>query len=86
MDCGTNRQVFSCPGTQNVVRHEHVVRHRHDTIHEIDVIHEHEFNTFDVVRERQVTRHNDCRTHEPNYCGDGDRSPGRPSFWRGRRW
>ena len=82
------REVFSCPGSQRVVRHEHIVRHRHDTIHEYDVIHEHEFNTHDVVREREVVRHNDNRRHEPNYCGEGcgPQRPIRPRFWSGRRW
>ena len=89
--CGSEpviRQVFNCPGSQRVIRHEHVVRHQHDIIHEYDVIHEHEFNTRDVVREREVVRNNDCRTHEPNYCNDdcGPMRPVRPRFWSGRRW
>ncbi|MCL2577295.1 MAG: hypothetical protein FWE27_04510 [Defluviitaleaceae bacterium] len=64
------RKVFNCPGSKRIVRHEHVVRHQHDIIHEYDIIHEHEFNTRDVVRERRVERHNDCRTHVPDYCCD----------------
>ena len=81
------REVFNCPGSQRVVKHEHVVRYRHDTIHEYDVIHEHEFNTRDVVREREVVKHNDSRTHTPDYCDDScDTRPSRPRFWSGRRW
>jgi len=91
------RQVFDCPGSQRVVKHEHIVRHQHDTINEFDVIHEHTYNTRDVVREREVVRHNDYRPHQPNYCGDGcgevERNcgcerpmPYRPRFWQGRRW
>ncbi|MCL2405081.1 MAG: hypothetical protein FWC92_06000 [Defluviitaleaceae bacterium] len=89
--CGQQviREVFNCPGSQRIVRHEHVVRHQHDIIHEFDVIHEHEYNTRDVVREREVVRHNDCRTHTPDYCEDscGTR-PSRPRLrpWGGRRW
>ena len=64
------RQVFNCPGTQRVIRHQHIVRHQHNVINEYDIVHEHEFNTRDVVREREVVTHNDSRTHEPNYCGD----------------
>jgi hypothetical protein len=60
---------FDCGGTQRVVRHQHIVRHRHDTINEYDVVHQHEYNTFDVVRERTETCHNDRTTHRPNYCG-----------------
>ena len=82
------REVFNCPGTQRVIRHEHVVRHQHNTINEYDVIHEHEYNTHDVVRQREVVKHNDCRTHEPNYCEDkcDPRPNQRPRFWSGRRW
>ncbi|MCL1843321.1 MAG: hypothetical protein FWF79_05870 [Defluviitaleaceae bacterium] len=94
------RQVFNCPGSQRVVRHEHIVRHNHDVVHEFDVIHEHQFTTRDVVREREVVNHDDCRTHAPNYCGDGCGCGGngcgecgfRPMmrgtrFWNGgRRW
>jgi len=84
------REVFDCPGSQRVIRHEHVVRHHHDVINEYDIIHEHEFNTRDIVREREVVRHNDCRTHEPNYCcNDGDPRPrmrARPRSWSRRRW
>lgn len=61
---------FDCGKTQRVIRHQHVVKHQHDIINEYDVIHEHDYNYFDVVREREVVRHNDCTTHEPNYCGD----------------
>jgi hypothetical protein len=64
------RQVFNCPGSQRVVRHEHIVNHQHETVHEIDVVHCHEHTTRDVVRERQEVVHNDHRTHVPNYCGD----------------
>jgi len=64
------RQVFNCPGTQRVIRHQHIVKHCHDTINEYEVIHEHEYNTRDVVREREVVKHNDCSNHVPNYCGD----------------
>ncbi|MCL2365108.1 MAG: hypothetical protein FWC71_10650 [Defluviitaleaceae bacterium] len=91
--CGhepVRRQVFNCPGSQRVIRHEHVVKHRHDIINEYDVIHEHEFNTRDVVRERKEVCHNDFTTHQPNYCGeDCDRGQPmipRPRFWSGRRW
>jgi len=82
------RQVFNCPGSQRIVRHEHVVKHQHDVINEYDVIHEHSFNTRDIVREREVVKHNDCRTHEPNYCGDDcDTRQVMPRFWNGgRRW
>jgi hypothetical protein len=40
-------------------------------------------------------KHNDCRSHQPNYCGDDCRvdtccdrpgMPYRPRFWQGRRW
>ncbi|MCL2360831.1 MAG: hypothetical protein FWC73_03330 [Defluviitaleaceae bacterium] len=83
------REVFNCPGSQRIIKHEHVIRHQHDIIHEFDVIHEHEFNTHDVVREREVVKHNDCRTHEPNYCSDDCRPqpsrPVRPRFWSARR-
>ncbi|MCL2388381.1 MAG: hypothetical protein FWC89_12680 [Defluviitaleaceae bacterium] len=65
-----NRQVFNCPGSQQIIKHQHVVKHQHDVIHEYDVIHEHEYNTRDVVREREVVNHNDCRTHQPIYCND----------------
>ncbi|MCL2187546.1 MAG: hypothetical protein FWC16_10585 [Defluviitaleaceae bacterium] len=91
------RQVFDCPGTQRVVKHEHIVRHQHDTINEYDVIHEHTYNTRDVVREREVVRHNDYVPHQPNYCGTACEAPRtntcgctpmapRPRFWAGRRW
>ncbi|MCL2197600.1 MAG: hypothetical protein FWB80_01630 [Defluviitaleaceae bacterium] len=84
------RQVFTCPPTQRVVRHQHIVKHCHDTINEIEVIHEHEFNTRDVVREREVTCHNDYVPHVPNYCPAADPpcgdacTPNMPRF--GRRW
>ena len=84
-----SRQVFTCPGSQRVVRHEHIVKHQHDIIHEYDIIHEHEFNTRDIVRERKVVKHNDCRTHEPNYCGDDcctSPMPARSRCRRGWRW
>jgi len=83
---------FDCGKTQRVIRHQHVVKHQHDIINEYDVIHEHEFNYFDVVREREVVRHNDCTHHEPNYCGDEcDNECARPArrgnrFFRGRRF
>jgi len=83
------REVFNCPGSQRIIRHEHIVRHQHDVIHEFDIIHEHEFNTRDIVREREVVNHVDCRTHEPNYCCDDRPMQVRPrlrSGWRGRRW
>jgi len=84
------REIFNCPGSQQVIKHEHIIRHQHDIIHEYDVVHEHEFTTRDVVRERTVENHNDCRTHEPNYCGDDcnghPQMPARPRFWQGRRW
>jgi len=85
--CGGNqvrRRVFNCPGSRQVNRHQHIVRHRHDIINEYDVIHEHEFNVHDVVREREVVKHNDCRHHQPNYC-EG-RHTARSRFWNGRRW
>lgn len=94
------RQVFDCPGTQRVVKHEHIVRHQHDTINEFDVIHEHTYNTRDVVREREVVKHNDYRPHQPIYCGDTCEQPCntcsnpcgyypmpyRNRYWQGRRW
>ena len=74
------REVFTCPGSQRVNRIEHVVRHQHDIINEYNVIHEHDFNTRDVVMEREVVRHNDHRPYTPNYCGDdcgnGERTDG----------
>ncbi|MCL2356132.1 MAG: hypothetical protein FWC70_03075 [Defluviitaleaceae bacterium] len=83
------RQVFNCPGTQRVIRHEHIVKHQHDTINEYDVIHEHEYTTRDVVREREVVSHSDCSSHMTNYCGGNDDGccQSRPPVWRGaRRW
>ncbi|MCL2217327.1 MAG: hypothetical protein FWB91_09960 [Defluviitaleaceae bacterium] len=85
------RREFDCGGTQRVIKHQHIVKHRHDVINEYDVIHEHEFNTFDVVREREVTRHNDCTSHQPNYCGEEEcdrpvRPIVRPGRGRFRRW
>jgi hypothetical protein len=89
------RQVFDCPGTQRVVKHEHVVRHQHDTINEYDVVHEHIYNTRDVVREREVVLHNDYQPHQPDYCGgetcgtgccNRPRQTVYPRFWQGRRW
>jgi hypothetical protein len=64
------RQVFNCPGTQRVVKHQHIVKHCHDTINEYEIIHEHEYNTRDVVREREVVKNNDYCNHVPNYCGE----------------
>ena len=84
------REVFHCPGSQQINRHQHIVRHQHDIINEYDVIHEHEYNTRDVVREREVVRHNDFTCHEPNYCGNECNShsprPMRPQMRWGRRW
>jgi hypothetical protein len=59
------------------------------------------YNTRDVVREREVVRHNDYRPHQPNYCGEPCEDTccerpdpcwpcqpmrNRPRFWQGRRW
>jgi len=71
--CGcepVQREIFDCPGSQRVNKFEHVIRHRHDIINEYNVIHEHEYNTRDVVMEREVVRHNDHKPYMPNYCGD----------------
>lgn len=82
-----HRQVFNCPGSQQVIRHQHLVKHRHDIVNEYDVVHEHEYNTRDVVREREVVTHNDCSNHQPNYCGDGcPVMPPRNWGRFGRRW
>jgi len=83
------REVFNCPGSQQVNRHQHIVRHQHEIINEYDVIHEHEYNTRDVVREREVVKHNDFTSHNPNYCGDDCNPrprPARPQMYGGRRW
>ncbi|MCL1863885.1 MAG: hypothetical protein FWF78_10000 [Defluviitaleaceae bacterium] len=91
MSEAVNRQVFTCPATQRVVRHQHIVKHCHDTINEIEVIHEHEYNTRDVVREREVVLHNDYVPHNPSYCPQAscnapcnDAYAPTPRF--GRRW
>jgi hypothetical protein len=84
------RQVYNCPGSQRVIKHQHVVKYQHDTINEYDIIHEHEYNTRDVVREREVVKHNDCTSHQPNYCKTDDCCDGvmpvRPLNYWGRRW
>ncbi|MCL1857831.1 MAG: hypothetical protein FWF92_01180 [Oscillospiraceae bacterium] len=64
------RQRFDCGRTQQIIRHQHIVRHQHDIINDYDVLHEHDYNYYDVVRERNVVRHNDHTNHEPNYCCD----------------
>ena len=91
------KQVYNCPGTQKVIRHQHIVKHQHDIINEYDIIHEHEYNTRDVVREREVVKHNNLCNHQPNYCpepcscGKCDTCCAVPRYGRGynyfgRRW
>jgi hypothetical protein len=65
-----DRREFDCGGTTRTIKHQHIVRHNHDTINEYDIIHEHNYNVYDVVREREVTCRHDHTTHRPNYCGD----------------
>jgi hypothetical protein len=31
-------------------------------------VHEHEYNYYDVVRTRDVVKHNDHTKHKPDYC------------------
>jgi len=87
-----HRREFTCPRTQEVIKHCHVVKHRHDIINEFDVVHEHEINERDVVREREVVTRNDCTHHIPEYCNREDCGCERPFrrnrvFGRlGRRW
>jgi len=79
-NCGNRpdvrRRTYDCGGTRQVIKHEHIVKHRHDIINEYDVIHEHEYNYYDVVRERNVVRHNDQTNHEPDYCCERENGNG----------
>ncbi|MCL2048701.1 MAG: hypothetical protein FWG87_08235 [Defluviitaleaceae bacterium] len=68
---GVRRNVYNCPGSQRVVKHQHVIKYHHDTINEYDVVHEHEYHTRDVVKEREVAKYNTEPPYRPNYCGNG---------------
>jgi len=88
------KQVFNCPGSQKVIKHQHIVKYQHDTINEYDIIHEHEYNTRDVVREREVVKQNDYSAYQPNYCPEPCCEPNyygagtmyKPMNYLGKRW
>ena len=63
-----NKQEYDCGRDQTVIKHQHVGKHQHDIINEYDVVHEHQYNYYDVVREREVVKRNDYTTRQPNYC------------------
>ena len=77
-----NRQVFDCGEQQTIIKHQHIVKHRHNIINEYDVVHEHDYNHFDVVNQRNVVRHNDCTTHQPNYCCNEQNRPSPRNIFR----
>ena len=69
-DC-EERQDFDCGCDRRVIKHRHIVKHQHDIINEYDVLHEHHYNYYDVVKTREIEKHNDHRHHKPDYCKDG---------------
>ena len=77
--CPVDKKQFDCGKTQQVIKHERIVKHRHDIVNEYDIVHEHEYNYFDVVKEREVVRHNDHTCHEDdNYCKKFENNNCRP--------
>ena len=67
-----DKENHNCTPSRQVIKHDVVVKHQHDVVHEYDVVHEHEYNFYDVVKTRDVSKNNDYRNYKPNYCHEED--------------
>jgi len=67
--CPVDKKYYNCNKTKQVIKHQRIVKHQHDIINEYDIVHEHDYNYYDVVKEREVDKHNDHTCHDDdNYC------------------